>query len=42
MSRTATQSILKSKGSHFLTPSSLSAVRIVRPSDEVSAREWAT
>ena len=37
MFRTASQSMLKSRKSHFLTPCSLSAVRIVRPSEEVSA-----
>ena len=35
--RTASQSMLKSRKSHFLTPSSLSAVSMVRPSEEVSA-----
>ena len=37
MLRTASQSMLKSRKSHFLTPSSLSAVSIVRPSEDVSA-----
>ena len=37
MLRTASQSILKSKKSHLRPPSSLSAVRIVRPSLDVSA-----
>ena len=36
--RTSSQSILKSKKSHLRTPSSLSAVSRVRPSEEVSSK----
>ena len=39
MLRTASQSMLKSKKSHLRPPSSLSAVRMVRPSLDVSASE---
>jgi hypothetical protein len=38
MLRTASQSMLKSKKSHLRPPSSLSAVSMVRPSLDVSAR----
>ena len=39
MLRTASQSMLKSRKSHLRPPSSLSAVRMVRPSLDVSARD---